>query len=114
MALRNAPQDLELCFHLVDKNLENNHATILFETVGDDTAYASVAWKPTVEQEISAMFETNIFDIEDDIEPDPREYIFLVDRSGSMHGDRMESAKNTLKLIIQQLPTENTYFDVVR
>ncbi|TRM62861.1 von Willebrand factor type A domain-containing protein [Schizophyllum amplum] len=41
-----------------------------------------------------------------------REFIFLVDRSGSMDGDRIETAKKTLQVLLLMLPAQGTYFNV--
>lgn len=41
-----------------------------------------------------------------------QEYIFLVDRSGSMQGDRMETAKKTLVMLLHALPGKGTAFNV--
>ncbi|KAJ7604890.1 von Willebrand factor type A domain-containing protein [Mycena polygramma] len=38
-----------------------------------------------------------------------QEYIFLVDRSGSMSGPRIETAKRTLELLLRMLPTRSTF-----
>ena len=40
------------------------------------------------------------------------EYIFLIDRSGSMSGQRIEAAKEALIIFLKSLP-EDSYFDVV-
>lgn len=40
------------------------------------------------------------------------EYVFLLDRSGSMGGKRIEKAKEALVLFIKSLP-KDTYFNVV-
>ncbi|KAJ8520584.1 hypothetical protein ONZ45_g2604 [Pleurotus djamor] len=42
-----------------------------------------------------------------------QEYIFLVDRSGSMAGQRIEKAKSTLALLLKLLPTHGTKFNIV-
>lgn len=41
-----------------------------------------------------------------------QEYIFLVDRSGSMAGSRIETAKSTLVMLLHALPTSGTSFNI--
>ncbi|CAK5265029.1 unnamed protein product [Mycena citricolor] len=41
-----------------------------------------------------------------------QEFVFVVDRSGSMGGARIETAKSTLGLLLRMLPNENTSFNV--
>ncbi|KAJ8091380.1 hypothetical protein PM082_015098 [Marasmius tenuissimus] len=41
-----------------------------------------------------------------------QEYIFVIDRSGSMQGARFEQAKRTLAMLIRMLPTERTTFNI--
>lgn len=41
-----------------------------------------------------------------------QEYIFLVDRSGSMQGDRIETAKKTLVMLLRALPGKGTTFNI--
>ncbi len=41
-----------------------------------------------------------------------QEYIFLVDRSGSMDGARIESAKRTLIMLLRGLPTQGIVFNI--
>jgi hypothetical protein len=41
-----------------------------------------------------------------------QEYIFLVDRSGSMDGARIETAKNTLIMLLRSLPARGTTFNI--
>ncbi|KAG7090790.1 hypothetical protein E1B28_009874 [Marasmius oreades] len=41
-----------------------------------------------------------------------QEYIFVIDRSGSMQGSRIEQAKRTLTMLIRMLPTERTTFNI--
>ncbi|KAF7319883.1 hypothetical protein MKEN_00771500 [Mycena kentingensis (nom. inval.)] len=41
-----------------------------------------------------------------------QEHIFLVDRSGSMSGQRMETAKRTLNLILRMLPNNGSTFNI--
>ncbi|PVF91424.1 hypothetical protein CPB86DRAFT_809498 [Serendipita vermifera] len=49
-----------------------------------------------------------------DLPPLPnQEYIFLVDRSGSMGGGRMESVKASLQIMLRSLPSRDTTFNIV-
>ncbi|PVF97085.1 hypothetical protein CPB86DRAFT_760872 [Serendipita vermifera] len=49
-----------------------------------------------------------------DLPPLPnQEYIFLVDRSGSMEGGRMESVKASLQIMLRSLPSRDTTFNIV-
>lgn len=41
-----------------------------------------------------------------------QEYIFLVDRSGSMAGSRIETAKRTLVMLLRSLPVSGTSFNI--
>ncbi|KAI0322551.1 hypothetical protein OF83DRAFT_1092767, partial [Amylostereum chailletii] len=41
-----------------------------------------------------------------------QEYLFLVDRSGSMTGSRIETAKRALIVLLRALPSENTTFNI--
>ncbi|KAF9258585.1 hypothetical protein L218DRAFT_727505 [Marasmius fiardii PR-910] len=41
-----------------------------------------------------------------------QEYIFVIDRSGSMDGDRIQQAKRTLAMLIRMLPMERTTFNI--
>ncbi|PSR78278.1 hypothetical protein PHLCEN_2v7474 [Hermanssonia centrifuga] len=41
-----------------------------------------------------------------------QEYIFIVDRSGSMRGDRIETAKRTLVMLLRCLPSQGTSFNI--
>ncbi len=50
--------------------------------------------------------------VETEIEQAKGEYVFLLDRSGSMGGKRIEKAKEALILFIKSLP-EDTFFNVV-
>ena len=47
-----------------------------------------------------------------DIENAKGEFVFLIDRSGSMGGSRIEKAKEALILFIKSLP-QNSFFNVV-
>ncbi|KAM0753175.1 hypothetical protein T439DRAFT_339005 [Meredithblackwellia eburnea MCA 4105] len=41
-----------------------------------------------------------------------QEFVFLVDRSGSMSGSRIETAKKALVVLLRSLPTSGTFFNV--
>ena len=41
-----------------------------------------------------------------------QEYIFLVDRSGSMNGQRIETAKRALVMLLRSLPSQGTWFNI--
>ena len=45
-------------------------------------------------------------------DPESMHYIFLIDRSGSMSGSRIEKAKNALILFIQSMPA-NCRFSII-
>ncbi|KAI0034575.1 hypothetical protein K488DRAFT_83871 [Vararia minispora EC-137] len=44
--------------------------------------------------------------------PPVQEYLFLVDRSGSMAGDRIRTAKQALKTILHIIPCEGSYVNI--
>lgn len=43
-----------------------------------------------------------------------QEYIFLIDRSGSMSGARIVTAKDTLRILLNMLPTDGTLFNIFK
>ncbi|KAJ7599217.1 von Willebrand factor type A domain-containing protein [Mycena floridula] len=47
--------------------------------------------------------------------PDPstQEFIFLIDRSGSMDGSRISAARKALVIMLRSLPRRNTFFQIV-
>ena len=48
-----------------------------------------------------------------DLPPIPaQEYIFMVDRSGSMSGDRIQTAKKTLVMLLRALPSQGTTLNI--
>jgi hypothetical protein len=44
---------------------------------------------------------------------DSQEYVFVIDRSGSMGGLSIEFAKDALTVLLRSLPTEGTYSNIV-
>jgi Ca-activated chloride channel family protein len=47
--------------------------------------------------------------LEDNVEPDPREFIFVIDRSGSMMGAPITQAQNALRACLRCLGTKDTF-----
>ncbi|KAJ3724254.1 hypothetical protein DFJ43DRAFT_595773 [Lentinula guzmanii] len=43
----------------------------------------------------------------------PQEYIFVVDRSGSMQHQRIDTAKSTLGILLRMLPKNQTFFNII-
>ena len=44
---------------------------------------------------------------------DSQEYVFVIDRSGSMGGSSIQYAKDALQVLLKSLPTQGTYFNIV-
>lgn len=59
---------------------------------------------------ISAKNETN--PLVSDIQKSKGEFFFIIDRSGSMYGDRIENLKKALVLFLKSLPNDS-YFNVI-
>lgn len=63
----------------------------------------------TVDDALKSQLENREFEF--DMESAKGEYLFLLDRSGSMKGGRMEKAKQALIFFLRSLP-QRSYFDV--
>lgn len=61
----------------------------------------------TVAMQLTIIPEFNLMPIP------AQEYIFVVDRSGSMSGSRVETAKSTILLLLRMLPSAGTTFNIV-
>jgi hypothetical protein len=77
-----------------------------------DTPRAIIEPHPSPDQHTSAMALTLVprFRV-----PDIKggaEYVFLVDRSGSMRGNRINAAKKALIILLRGLPTKDTLFNI--
>jgi len=75
-----------------------------------DEVAAMISYIPTSKKE-STEEEKKESD-EDEEELAPGEFIFLVDRSGSMNGTRMNLAIEALKIFLQSLP-EKSFFNII-
>ena len=64
--------------------------------------------------EENKISEQNLIKLDDNDDPEiaPGEFIFIIDRSGSMREDKMEHALNALKLLIKSIPI-NSKFNVI-
>lgn len=60
----------------------------------------------TVAMQLSFVLDIGIAPIS------PHEYLFLVDRSGSMRGSKMETVKRALIKMLHLLPKERTFFNI--
>lgn len=68
--------------------------------------FAQRAPNGTVAMQLNIMPKFNL-------PPVPRqEYLFLVDRSGSMKGKSIETAKRALVMLLRALPSQNTWFNI--
>jgi von Willebrand factor A domain-containing protein 5 len=77
--------------------------------------YAIPRLSDEIEEEETKLGDEDIYEPDkknDDSEPTPGEYIFVIDRSYSMNGTRIKTAVDTLFLFIKSLP-EGSKFNVV-
>lgn len=68
--------------------------------------FAQRAPNGTVAMQLSIVLKFNIPSVPQ------QEYIFLVDRSGSMNGQRIETAKRALVMLLRALPSQGTQFNI--
>ena len=64
----------------------------------------------TVNDAYKASIESKPYDV--DVSSARGDYIFYLDRSGSMSGSRIEKAKQALVLFLKSLP-EDSYFNII-
>ena len=101
--LNSKVEDIELYIHLKSQPIAHGELSSAFE------------YYP---QKGEAIFGVHITPIGDksgyiDSDPGPKEYQMLVDRSGSMHGKDIERAKEALKMLLNQLPPDDTTFNII-
>ena len=70
--------------------------------------YSQRLSKDSKENIYSILYTTNI-EINEDIELNPGLFIFLLDQSNSMKGNRIKIAKETLKIFLQSIPKDSYY-----
>lgn len=93
------PTDRDFELHWIPRAEAAPHAA-LFTEQWDDSDYALLMVMPPVNQQAL-------------VNPVPREVIYVIDTSGSMHGDSIVQAREALKLALQRLaPTDR--FNVIQ
>ncbi|KAH7928687.1 hypothetical protein BV22DRAFT_1030448 [Leucogyrophana mollusca] len=79
---------------------------------GLDKPRAFIADNPFPDQETTAIGVTLVPQFRPIEAPNGMEYIVLVDRSGSMDGVKLKMTQAALVVLLKNLPSENSYFNV--
>ena len=93
------PQERDLVVYITSQS--NNEPQIYVES---SEMYNSKALMLSIVPEISQDLSSN--------PKTPSEYIFVIDRSGSMGGDKIEQVRQAMLLILEQLPS-NSLFNII-
>ncbi|KAJ7590255.1 von Willebrand factor type A domain-containing protein [Mycena floridula] len=88
----------------------NQDFVLAIEATGLDSPRCLAEVHPTNDTVSLALTLVPKFSLPD---PSSQEFIFLVDRSGSMDGSRIAAARKALVIMLRSLPRKNTFFQIV-
>mmetsp|Transcript_15733 Transcript_15733/g.18194 ORF Transcript_15733/g.18194 Transcript_15733/m.18194 type:complete len:129 (-) Transcript_15733:1821-2207(-) len=105
-------------FVLLFRNQDINRPTLLYQQLGGEFAIlismlADVSSPKIIKERTKHLEESEVdlnpkqkYQNELDFDLTPAAFYFLIDRSGSMDGNRIETAKESLRLILHGLPMD--------
>lgn len=88
------------------KKMSNNQTALMFSFIADLQNSKDQFTSDNIDVDQTTRIES-----QPDFEFEAKEFTFIIDRSGSMHGKPINVAKEALKLFIRSLPG-GSYFNV--